>query len=211
VKWIALMLVAFVASAVPAAARAGAVVYRAAPAADVSLPFWCDWGYDWDERCYRDFSDRLAVGGDADKVWRSALRFPLSAIPRGSVVDSATLFLSFDGVCLAPRKTEQPCPARYYTIDVHPVLNRDWFREREVDFGPLAEQASLWAGAPQRLAWDVTNLVSDWVQHGVPNHGLLLKLADGEEDFLVSGPKLPSSEFADAGLRPTLEVTYLPP
>ena len=210
-KWIALSLVALVVSVGPAGARTDATVYRTTPSEDVALPFWCDWGYDWDERCYRDFSDRIAVGGEADKVWRSALRFPLSAIPGGSVIDSATLSLSFDGVCLAPRKTEQPCPARTYTIDVHPVFTRDWLREREVDFGPLADQASLWAGAPQRISWDVTNLLIDWVEHGAPNHGLLLKLADGEEDFLVSGPKLPSSEFANAELRPLLEVNYRRP
>ena len=40
---------------------------------------------------------------------------------------------------------------------------------------------------------------------------LLLKLADGEEDFFVSGPKLPSSEFATTELSPALEVAYLPP
>jgi TGF-beta propeptide len=206
-KWLASILVALALSAGPATAGS----FRATPSADVSLPFWCDWGYDWDERCYRDFSERIAIGGDEDKVWRSALRFPLSAIPRGSIVDSATLLLSFDGVCLAPRKTERPCPARTFTIDVHPVLSRDWFREREVDFGPLAEQASLWTGAPGQLAFDMTGLVADWVTRGTPNHGLLLKLADGEEQFGVSGPKLPSSEFADAELRPLLEVTYLQP
>ena len=209
-KWIALSLVALVVAG-PAGAATEAIVYRGTPSADVSLPFWCEWGYDWDERCYRDFSDRLSVGGDVDKVWRSALRFPLGAIPRGSVVDSATLLLWFDGVCLAPRKTEQPCPARNYTIDVHPVLSRDWFREREIDFGPLADQASFWSGEPRLLSWDATNLVIDWVERGAPNHGLLLKLADGEETFSVSGPKLPSSEFALAELRPLLEVTYLPP
>ena len=207
-KWIALSLVALVVSAGPAGARTDAIVYRTTPTEDVGAPFWCDWGYDWDERCYRDFSDRIAIGGEADKVWRSTLRFPLSEIPGGSVVESATLSLSFDGVCLAPRKTEQPCPARVYTIDVHAVFTRDWSREREVDLGPLADQASLWAGAPQRISWDVTNLLIDWVEHGAPNHGLLLKLADGEEGFLVSGPKLPSSEFANAELRPLLEVTY---
>ena len=192
-------------------AHAARLVYTEVPSADVSLPFWCDWSYDWEERCYRDFSDRLSVGGDDDKVWRSALRFPLSGVPPGSVVDSATLSLSFDGVCLAPRKKEQACPARGYTIDVHPVLSPDWFREREVDIGPLADQASFWAGAPRRLSWDVTGVVGDWVQHGVPNNGLLLKLAEGEERYLVSGPKLPSSEFADPELRPLLEVTYLTP
>ena len=39
-----------------------------APSADVGLPFWCDWGYDWDERCYRDDTARLPVGGVDDKV-----------------------------------------------------------------------------------------------------------------------------------------------
>lgn len=212
-KWIAFAfsVVALVATAGPARAEAGAAVYSTAPSADVSLPFWCDWGYDWDERCYRDFSDRLSVGGDVDKVWRSTLRFPLGAIPRGSVVLSAALLLSFDGVCLAPRKTERACPARSYTIDVHPVYSPDWLREREVDVGPLVTQGSFWAQTPQRLSWDVTDLVIEWVEYGAPNNGLLLKLADGEEDFSVSGPRLPSSEFANAALRPTLEVAYFQP
>jgi hypothetical protein len=211
VKWIALSLVAFVASAAPAPADAAQPVYRTSPSADLSLPFWCDWGYAWDERCYRDFSDRLSVGGDVDKVWRSALHFPLDAIPSGSVVLAATLLASFDGVCLAPRKTERPCPARTYTIDIHPIYGADWLREREVEIGPVATHASFWAGTAQRLSWDVTDLVINWVEHGAPNDGLLLKLAEGEEDFSVSGPRLPSSEFFDAARRPALEVTYLPP
>jgi hypothetical protein len=207
----ALSLVALVAPAGPARADTDAIVYRAEPSADVSLPFWCDWSYDWEERCWRDFSDRLSVGGDADKVWRSALHFPLSAIPGGSVVLSATLLLSFDGVCHAPRMTEPPCPVRKYTIDVHPILGPDWFHEREVDIGPLAAQGAFWSQSPKRLSWDVTDLVIEWVEYGAPNDGLLLKLASDEEEFFVSGPKLPSSEFPNAALRPVLEVTYLQP
>jgi hypothetical protein len=209
-QWIALTLVALVIGAAPARAEVAPTVYRTPPTADVSLPFWCDWGYDWDERCWRDFSDRLSVGGDVDKVWRSALHFPVSGIPPGSVVVDATLSLSFDGVCVAPRKTSRPCPARSYTIDVHPVLSHDWLHEREVELGPLVARGQFWAGTPQRLLWDVTDLVVEWVEAGAPNDGLLLKLADQEEDFLVSGPQLPSSEFANAALRPALEVTYLP-
>jgi TGF-beta propeptide len=206
VKWIALALILLA-----AAAPAHAETYSTAPSADMSLPFWCDWGYDWEERCWRDFSDRLLVGGDADKVWRSTLLFPLTSIPSGSAVLSATLLLSFDGICHAPFKTERACPARTYTIDIHPVYSPDWLREREVDIGPLLSRGSFWARTPQRLAFDVTDLVIEWVEYGAPNNGLLLKLADGEEDFFVSGPKLPSREFANAALRPALEVTYWPP
>lgn len=210
-KLLGLILVVFALSAAPAQADSDAAVLRATPSADGSFPFWCDWGYDWDERCYRDFSDRLSIGGDVDKVWRSALRFPLSSIPRGSIVLSASLWLSVDGVCLGPRKTERPCPPRSYTFDIHPIFSADWFQEREVDIGPLVSQGSLWPTATQRLAWDVTDLVIEWVEYGAPNNGLLLKLADGQEDFFVGGPRVPSAEFSNPAQRPALEVTYLPP
>ena len=211
-KWLGLIVAAIALTAAPARAATPAVVLRTPPSADASFPFWCDWGYDWDERCYQDFSDRLSIGGDVDKVWRSALHFPLNTIPHGSVVLAASLWLSFDGVCLAPRKTERPCPPRSYTIDIHPIFNADWFHEREVDIGPLVSRGSVWpAGAPQRLSWDVTDQVIEWVEYGMANNGLLLKLAEGEEDFFISGPRMPSSEFADPAHRPALEVTYLPP
>jgi TGF-beta propeptide len=210
-KRLALILLALALTAAPARADSDLMILRTAPSADGSFPFWCDWGYDWDERCYRDFSNRLSIGGDVDKVWRSALRFPLSSIPRGSVVLSASLWLSVDGVCLGPRKTERACPPRSYTIDVHPIFSADWFHEREVDIGPLASQGALWPTAPQRLSWDVTDLVIEWVEYGAPNNGLLLKLAEGEEDFFVGGPRVPSAEFSDPAHRPALEVTYLLP
>jgi hypothetical protein len=210
-KSIVVALAVLVATAGLAGAQGEPSTYRVGASADASLPFWCDWGYDWEERCYRDFSDRLPVGGDDDKVWRAALRFPLDGIPPGSVVLTASLLLSFDGLCLGPRKAERPCPARSYTIDIHPILSRDWFDEREVEFGPGVDQALFWTGSRRRLSWDVTDLVVGWVENGVPNDGLLLKLPDRDEDFFVSGPRLPSSRYADDALRPMLEVTYIRP
>jgi len=213
VKQIGLVLIAFAFALAAGSARAGneTHVLRASPSADASLPFWCDWSYDWDERCYQDFSDRLSIGGDVDKVWRSALHFPLASIPRGSVVLSAALYLSVDGVCLGPRSTEVACPARAYTVDVHPIFGADWFHEREVDIGPLVSQGSFWAHTPQRLAFDLTDQVIEWVEYGAPNDGLLLKLAEGEEEYVVGGPRLPSSEFANPALRPMLEVSWMSP
>jgi hypothetical protein len=208
VKWIALILCAL-AWAGPASAGSIAT-YRAAPAADVSLPFWCDWSYDWEERCWRDFSDRLPIGGDVDKVWRAALRFPLASVPDGAAVVEATLFLSFDGVCLGPRMTATRCPARTYTLDVLPIYSDDWFHEREVDAGPAVASGSFATVTSQRLPFDVTDQVIEWLEHGAPNNGFLLKLADSEEEYGVGGPKLPSVEFANSALRPALEVRYVP-
>src|SRR6266508_4267912 len=92
------------------AARAAEVrVATLSPVEDVSLPFFCDWGYDWDERCYRDDSARLGLGGEPDKIWRSALRFSLGSIPAGAAVVTAELWLWYDRICVGPRKTSRPC------------------------------------------------------------------------------------------------------
>src|SRR6266540_5518743 len=105
------------------------------PTEDVSLPFWCDWGYEWDERCYREDGVRLAVGGELDKVWRSALRFSTTAIPFGATVLTAELSLWYDGTCIAPRKTSRPCDGRGFAFGVHPIFTPRWFAEREVEPG----------------------------------------------------------------------------
>lgn len=89
-----LVLSLLVALALAGAARAGAYRTVALPAAEnVSLPYLCDWGYDWEERCYRDDFDRLELGGAADKVWRSALRFSLEGLPPSATVLTAELVL----------------------------------------------------------------------------------------------------------------------
>lgn len=96
-------------------------------------------------------------------------------------------------------------------IDVHPIFTASWFSEREVEIGPLSSRATLpLATRPEWLSWDVTGLVEGWLA-GDPNHGVLLKLADGEEDYDVGGPAFPSSSFASAAERPALDVVYLPP
>ena len=190
----------------------GDAVVRLGPTQDVSLPFWCDWGYDWDERCYRDDGDRLPVGGEGDKLWRAALRFSTSSVPQGSTVIRAVLNLQHDARCLGPRKTVRACDARAYTLDAHPILSSDWFRERELDFGPAVSSAEIdSADQSQRLSFDVTALVAAWVDGRLRNSGVLLKLSEDHEDYGVSGPSLPSSTFAQTALRPQLELAYVPP
>lgn len=188
----------------------GTRVVRLAAAQDVSLPFWCEWGYDWDERCYRDDGDRLPVGGDDDKLWRAALRFSTSAVPAGSAVVRAVLGVHHDARCLGPRKTVRACEPRAYELTAHAISSSDWFHERELDFGPALTSAELGtADQPARLSFDVTDLVAEWVDGGRRNAGILLRLSDDHEDFGVGGPSLPSSTFAQPAVRPQLEITYL--
>jgi TGF-beta propeptide len=192
-----------------AGAGARAAVVSIPPEADVGLPFWCDWSYDWEARCYRDDGARLPIGGVDDKVWRAALRFPLASVPQGAAISSAQLSIYHDGTCVAPRLTAVPC-AVGYVVDAHRILSSSWSREREPDFDErvAATDVVLAAGTPQWLAWDVTALVRAWLRGAAANNGLLLKLQEGDESYGSSGPYGPSSAFPNAALRPRLVVRY---
>ena len=189
------------------AARAGVVSLQ--PEADVGLPYWCDWSYDWEARCYRDDGPRLPIGGVDDKVWRAALRFPLGSIPPAAAISSAELSIRHDGTCVAPRLTAVPC-AVGYVVDAHRILSSRWFREREPEFDErvAATAVVLAAGTPQWLTWDVTAAVRAWHRGTVPNNGVLLKLQDGDEGYASSGPYGPSAAHPDVALRPRLVVHY---
>jgi TGF-beta propeptide len=193
----------------PAGRAATAVAF---PSADVGLPFWCDWGYDWDERCYRDDGPRLPVGGVDDKVWRSALRFPLAQIPAGAAITSAALRVYHDGTCVAPRRVALRCEGDAYFLDAHRILSADWFDERELELDERASASAELDNATeaQWLSFDLTALVRAWHARVLANEGVLIKLADGQEAFDVSGPYVPSSSFPLSALRPRLIVTYTP-
>ena len=200
-----LVLLAAAVFAGPAAASLDSVVL--APVDDVSLPFLCSWGYDWQERCYRDDLERLELGGAGDKVWRSALRFSLDGLPPGATVLTAELWLRYDGTCTAPQRRTVPCDGRGFTLEARPIFTPDWYARREVAFGPAVAWAEVEPGAgPGWLVWDVTDTVADWFGGGLENDGVLLKLVDEQEDYAVGGPAPPSSSHVDPAVRPRLVV-----
>ena len=202
-----LLAAALVLSGVARAGDTNVATLRAVE--DLSLPFWCDWGYDWDERCYWDDSDRLGVGGVSDKVWRGGIRFSLDGLPRRAVVVAAELALRYDRTCVAPRGQTRSCDGSGFELDVHPIFTSPWRSEREVDFGPRVARAVLEPNAPARwLRWDVTDIVAAWHSGRSANHGVLVKRADGEESFDSSGPSFPSSSHANTAVQPRLRVWF---
>jgi hypothetical protein len=199
----------------PAAAPAStsATVVRLLPVQDLSVPFQCDWGYDWEERCYRDQSARLPIGGDADKVWRAALRFSLAGLPPGAAVQEARLGVYHDGTCVGAYGTDRRCGSRAFTVDAHALLTDDWFGEREVEFEerPLARAVVANGTVSGWLVWDVSDLVAAWAAGEAEAAGILLRLVDAEEQWGGSGPKPPASDSPIASLRPWLEIAYVVP
>ena len=208
VPFFLVVALAFVAAG---SAHASGVQVASLPAAqDVSMPFMCDWGYDWEERCYRDDFDRLEVGGVDDKVWRSGLRFSLASIPQAATVVTAELWLWYDRTCVAPRRRTVTCAGTGFDVEARPIYTGRWESEREVAFGPAISWAQLEPGAPSGwVVLDVTDLVGDWHSGGLVNDGVLLKLLDEEESYDGGGPAFPSSSHPNAAVRPRLEVWYV--
>jgi hypothetical protein len=199
------------AALVLAAPAAGAVAV-VSPEEEASFPFFCDWGYDWEERCHWDiWSPRLSIGGDRDKVWRAGLRFPLDSVPAGAALLQAELHVYYDGVCVGIGGRSVPCDGRPWELQVVPILGA-WFDDREPRLGFPIAWHWLPAGAPAGwMTWDVTDLVAEWLDEALENDGLLVKLADGQESFRGSGPRPPGRLFPDSLLRPRLEIAYVPP
>jgi hypothetical protein len=214
---LALALLALLAVVAAGAGRAAplppdALVARLGPVEDVSLPFGCDWSYDWDARCVRDDSARLPVGGDDGREWRAALRFSLASLPPGSGIQRGRLTLFHDGTCIGGWGRDAPCPRRAYTLEAHAILDPDWRHEREVAFDPVPVARAVLpdASRPAQLTFDVGDLVLAWMDDEIPVAGVLVSLAPGEP-WAAGGPKLVSSTFPVAALRPSLEVAYVPP
>jgi TGF-beta propeptide len=205
------LLLSLAAAALAAAPSATSSTLSIPASADVGFPFWCDWSYDWESRCFRDDGPRLPIGGVDDKVWRSGLRFSLDGIPSTATITSAELRVYHDGLCVARRAVSVPCVAPGAVIDAHRILSRSWFREREPEFDERVLDTAVVFSAPdpQWLTWNVTALARSWHRRVVPNAGILLKLQDGDEGYGVSGPHGPSSTYPDAALRPRLVVTYV--
>ena len=202
-------VVTILCAALWAAGGARAAVVSIPPETDVGLPFWCDWSYDWESRCYRDDGPRLPIGGVDDKVWRAALRFSLAPVPAGAAISSAQLSIYHDGTCVAPRLTAVPCTVGY-VVDAHRILSSPRSREREPDFDErvVGTDVVLAPDIPQWLGWDVTALARAWQLGTAANNGVLLKIQDGDEAYGSSGPYGPSATSPHVALRPRLVVHY---
>ncbi len=153
------------------------------------------------------------------------MRFDLSALPAGAVIQSATLNLALVEADTTADAT--------YSIGVHKIINKnpDLTRATGVTYDgtngwtansccfnsiPLA-QADISAAYDIEAVnktlgnkvWDITRMVQEWVSSPSTNYGLLVnsdatKGADRYRFFA-------SMEQANAGLRPSLSITYRMP
>lgn len=125
------------------------------------------------------------------------LRFDLSGVPAGVVIDSASLKLYVNG------------SAGNEVINVHRAT-ADWaedgvtFQSFNQQFSPVVEGTIQPNSANALKAVGLTDLVTAWYTGAQPNHGVLLETSDAKKTIFIS------NEGGTAQYRPALEVCYTP-
>jgi TGF-beta propeptide len=161
---------------------------------------------------------RLTIGRDFDEIWRSALKFDVSAVPGGSTITRATLRVYHDGKCFRGDTGAgylAPCTSgANHAVAVHRLL-APWApgstsEALSMEASALNEVAPQSLSTPQWISLDVTAAVDVWVS-GQPNYGLLLKRSsEGTPGSMQTpGGIAPlSATHGDPALRPKLEIEY---
>ena len=144
----------------------------------------------------------IRVGSSASATYRAGVQFSLSSVPPNVQVNSATLGMYFNRVCIV--STTTPC-ANSHTVDVHRMTSAWTAASTFAQIGhdtTVSGSATLAVNAPAGwISWPVTGLVSSWVSGTQPNYGLLLKRRT--ETLGSNGPaSLGQSPF------PKLDITY---
>ncbi|HLF25997.1 MAG TPA: DNRLRE domain-containing protein [Anaerolineae bacterium] len=130
---------------------------------------------------------------------RSLIRFGLDILPKGAVVQSATLGLELGG-----QGSGQP-------VNIYRITHA--WSERQPTWSNFAAQhdgAVAWGsfatGKKASVTADVTGLVSVWLKGNLPNYGLMLKSTSNHAAYEYF-----SSEIGKVGSRPWLKVCYFVP
>jgi hypothetical protein len=145
------------------------------------------------------------ISGD-DVFCRTYLRFPLDAVPAGSVVQSATLHVYVDDFWPGPGGA--PMSVYAVTADWTPG-GVDWTDRTAWPALGAAVATTDVSSTAGWYGWDVTGLVQDWLS-GTPNYGLAVAAADlnSTASDWAAARRLTAD---DPATRPYLDVTWSEP
>ncbi len=131
-------------------------------------------------------------GGVGDQ--RTLIQFDFSAIPAGSTITSATLYLTPKDI------TGSLTVSAYQVTEGWGENTVDWEDQPVYENGP-ASSFNAWEGQTGDHEWDITSLVQAWVEGTASNHGVLLGSAE-------SGGEQVQYYSSESGNSPRLEVIY---
>ncbi|MFW6125639.1 MAG: DNRLRE domain-containing protein [Chloroflexota bacterium] len=153
------------------------------------------------------FDQALAVAGNtASTDARSYLQFDLSTVPSTAVVTSASLKL-FHGAS-DPSAVNGPVGA--YAVTGSWTEDALTWNTQPSSVDAPVDTIAVTAPAPSAfVSWDITDLVQDWVDGSVDNHGVML--ADTDESSSDGWKWFYSADWGTAPQRPKLEIEYWDP
>ncbi len=130
-------------------------------------------------------------------VYRSALRFDVSFIPKGSAIHLAELTLQRD-----------PLTSRLNRFSGDASLSAHLLLEDSIkgSFQSGSTTGSLKSGTPDTYSADVRNVVQSWVRG--PNYGLLLRVAGEQEFRSFDLLTFYNTSAANAAQRPRVRILY---
>ena len=135
------------------------------------------------------------VAGSSGWAERSLLRFDLSNLPAGVIVDSATLILALqNGYGLSSVTIE------VYDLTAHWSEGSVTWANQPAAGTQRASQSV--GGSAGNVTWDLTALVAGWHTGTIPNHGLLLRGPESGSDWI----RYFSSR--EGSTPPLLSITY---
>ncbi len=140
--------------------------------------------------------DSERIYTQAGIVYRSVLKFDVSRLPRGAIINSAELQLERDGA-LSKVFGFSPDP----TPVVHAITRSD-----SVVFESPFSSGALKGSSPTTFAFDVRRQVQLWVNGA--NHGLLLRQALANEINTLDLFVFYGSRAADPAKRPRVVIKY---
>ncbi|MBX2991839.1 MAG: DNRLRE domain-containing protein [Bacteroidetes bacterium] len=129
-------------------------------------------------------------------AYRSRLRFDVSEIPRGAIINSAELQLQRNPLITNVSKfTSDPAPV------VHALLTDD-----STNFEAFSSPGALKSGTANTFTFDVRRQVQIW--EGGTNYGLLLRQPSVNEFGTLDLFGFYSSNVTDQALRPRILIKY---
>jgi RHS repeat-associated protein len=142
----------------------------------------------------------LYIGTDNNNAYRAGLKFDLSSIPMGAVVNGAQLIVTTDNVISISN------PASSHQIDAHRITSAWDTSSSTPAFDATVLSSYVFPGTAP-MAWDISSTVLNWLSGTQPNYGILLMR--NPEPLGAGGPVPWSGSYAgDPTRTPRLSITY---
>lgn len=147
---------------------------------------------------HQNRNNNLLLVGRKKRLYQSAIKFDISSLP---------LFLTLLNCTLKIYLFKDDYPSKEKTVDVHQILS-PWHKNSPLHFNPSPSARASFQSNCAFVSFDITPLFLDWYTGNADNSGVLLKLSEVTEPYLLG---FSSKNFCNSAFWPFLSVSFLDP